>query len=866
MAKIRIKSDPYKREISYDSFHEQTGAWEKIAVHNPDSRLREDESSKSFLPFKIKEIIDIVVHDYYNGSDKVQVIFEGTTEEYREVEKVCLSPDVADKISLSRTQTILENARSILAETKGIFKTVEPIIAKIVRDEPSVCKNLQKVSDALDDIIPICVFGNYSAGKSTFINALIGNEVLPSGGDPVTAKIFSIKRSEHPDLASIRFTYRNEPIELRFDAGLFRIMSRNLELDILEDIAQVIKDFAKQDLIAVVNKALEFINDYEKEDKADVDIGNVIEVDVPFSPNGILGQSHSKFVIFDTPGSNSNSHANHSAVLEEALQGFSNGIPVWVASYESLDSIDNAALCDKILSIDALDKRFTMIVLNKADDSDLPEGGFSIRWEQRIREYRAVEKIHPYAIFFVSSIMGLGAKNNGVFRDKHYRKTYRKQEDLYNDPEDEDYTTLFDFDILPAQIKADLNAICEGFEKPTDLVYANSGLFCIEKEIEDFASKYSAYNKCQMVYNFLDRVIEATTQKINQQTASLRRMKEKREQELSEKSRELNAQIDTLAADRKTAYHKSSGGYIQSYIDGNLDYSYDAEELRRQDDQTARRYAREADLAITESAFDKAKGTMLDHLKSHGQHLFSKEIRQVARDMGTAFLRDWEQVQANKRTLEDARRQIDAQTSDEIIGIVDARYKRSLTEATEKLSAAIKEYWQGRSQELKDALLTVVTGSDALSEMQRDKLSGIIMQYQPLEFNLEEEAIFSKAEFLRGRYLKNLIMDAERLNIKRLAKKYNDMISKSVSTTATNLNSSCFASYDTWQARLLEVIEENITDMNPQLRDMNAMIREEAERIMELETNQRTICASLEAIRQLMSWKEVDFEEVSYGR
>ena len=44
-----------------------------------------------------------------------------------------------------------------------------------------------------EGVIPICVFGNYSAGKSTFINALIGREVLPSGGDPVTAKIYKIK-------------------------------------------------------------------------------------------------------------------------------------------------------------------------------------------------------------------------------------------------------------------------------------------------------------------------------------------------------------------------------------------------------------------------------------------------------------------------------------------------------------------------------------------------------------------------------------------------------------------------------------------------------------------------------------------------
>ena len=230
MAKVKIISNPYNREISYLTYREQSGQWEKIEVYNPNSRLREDESGKSFLPFKIKEIIDIIVEEYYIGTEKVDIVFEGTNEEYREVEKVCLADDVADKVTLSRTHTILENARSILKDTKEIFKTVQPIIEKIVRDDATVRGELSKVSDALDDIVPICVFGNYSAGKSTFINALLGSEVLPSGGDPVTAKIYEIKRSEHPDIERINFAYKGVPVKLLFEGGMFRILEGNLEI------------------------------------------------------------------------------------------------------------------------------------------------------------------------------------------------------------------------------------------------------------------------------------------------------------------------------------------------------------------------------------------------------------------------------------------------------------------------------------------------------------------------------------------------------------------------------------------------------------------------------------------------------------
>ena len=63
----------------------------------------------------------------------------------------------------------------------------------------------------------------------------------------------------------------------------------------------------------------------------------------------------------------------------------------------------------------------------------------------------------------------------------------------------------------------------------------------------------------------------------------------------------------------------------------------------------------------------------------------------------------------------------------------------------------------------------------------------------------------------------------------------------------------------------MSVIEQNITEYNPQLRDMAEMIREETEKIIELETDQKTISDTLDAIKQLMAWKEVDFEEMHYG-
>lgn len=861
MAKVKIISNPYNREIMYLTFREQSGLWEKIEVYNPNSRLREDESGKSFLPFKIKEIIDIIIDEYYIGSEKVEITFEGTNEEYREVEKVCVAEGVADKVVLCRTNYMLENARSILKDTKAIFGTVQPIIAKIVRDDAAVCSKLSKVSDALDDIIPICVFGNYSAGKSTFINALIGSEVLPSGGDPVTAKIYEIRRSEHPDISRVRFTYHNDPIELLFDGGIFRVLKGDMTSDILIDLCQIIKDYAKEDLFVVVNKALEFINGYEKKDKDVIDIGDVIEVEIPFSTNGILGRSQNNFVIFDTPGSNSASNSEHSVVLEQALRGFSNGIPVWVSQYESIDSEDNAALCEKILSIEALDNRFTMIVLNKADGSDLPEDGFSSKQIKAIMEYQSVEKMFASGIFFVSSIMGLGAKNKGELRDKHYRRIYRSQQEMYSDPDDMDYAMLYIYDIMPEQIKAELCGLSAGHP---DLVYANSGLYCIEQEMEDFASKYSAYNKCQMVYVFLNEVIAETSARIASRTATLERTRANRLRELEAKKQELIAILRAHAGEREHAYDKDSRIHIRAFATEDLDYSYSREDLEKMDAELASRYSAEANYDVQEAGLETAKDTMWSHLRQHGSNLFSRNFREAARAMREDFARDYAVVQANQDVVDSSRRSIDSQTSDVVMAHVVDRYKASLLEAKDRISAAAKHHWQGNVQMLKDALISLITESDALSSAQREQLAAIIMDYQPLQFDDDAANVFIKTKFLRGGFF-GMAGDSERLNIRRLVSKYNEKILANILEMANDINASCFASYKTWQASLLFVIEQNITEYNPQLRDMNEMIREETEKINELNADQQTISQSLEMIKHLMSWKTVDFEEMHYG-
>lgn len=819
--------------------------------------MREYESGRNFLPFCIKAIIDTIIAEYYINDDKLHIQFEGTKDEYIEVENVCKEEGISDKTELSRTQTILENASVIFGSIKEIFSTVQPIIDKIVKDDINVSKNLNKVSDALKDIIPICVFGNYSAGKSTFINALIGGEVLPSGGDPVTAKVYKIERSNYPNNARVRFSFKDEPFEILFESADYRLLSGNTENELVQDIFNAIKECGTSDMNALVSVALELINGYEKKDKDDIVISNVIELEIPFSKNGILGQSCNNFVIFDTPGSNSESNAEHTKVLEEALEGFSNGIPVWISTYETLDSTDNASLCEKILDIKALDKRFTMIILNKADGSDLDEGGFSKKKQQEILEYSSVEKMYASGIYFISSIMGLGAKNNGVLADKHYRRIYRSQQDMYNDPEDEDYAALYTYNIMPYQIKKyaqKYSAECQ------NLIYANSGLYCVEQEMENFASKHAAYNKCQMVYMFLKEVIEETDRRIVSRTESLKRTREARRRELEKAKADLIDNLNKTAKSSEEEFEKVSRSFIKSFVSANLTYRYGVDELEKITEELYQENIEERNFSVQEKGYENSKSQISSNAVKNVKEIFGGEGKLLDKlgKMKDDLVRDYTALKESWDEKALAEKEIDKETSDELLKIVIDKYKENIIEAQEILSNSIKEHWQQNALTLRNNLIEIITGSDALSSTQREELSNIIMSYQQLSFNDDADDVFIKARFLRSNLLGIHLINDEKLNIRKLANSYNDRISKAASEMAAEMNKSSYSSFKSWKESLSAVIEENITEYNPQLRDMSDMIKEETEKIAELEDNQSTIQNSLNAIEELMSWRVLD--------
>lgn len=92
-------------------------------------------------------------------------------------------------------------------------------LARLVNDLSDPClhiseqikESLNLLIDTLNEPPLIAVIGQFSSGKSTFLNALLGQDILPSGLTPVTAKAVRLKFAKMP-LLSVKFINGSESL------------------------------------------------------------------------------------------------------------------------------------------------------------------------------------------------------------------------------------------------------------------------------------------------------------------------------------------------------------------------------------------------------------------------------------------------------------------------------------------------------------------------------------------------------------------------------------------------------------------------------------------------------------------------------
>lgn len=846
MVKIKIISNPYQKEVRYQKWVEERSEWDEINyANNRNSRLLSNELTQGFFPFKVKKIVDIIIDEYGIPGEGIEIYFEGSTDEYLELAEVCSGGGYEYQIKPIRSDIGLENARDILPEVKELFQEMSPLIMKSANQE-KIERDLARFSDASSDVVPVCVLGNYSAGKSTFINALIGSEILKSGIEPVTAKIYKISRSKYSDRARVRCTCRGEEINLHFTEGHTRFDFEKDNNELAQLLLESLSDMDNDSIVLRVKKALEIINDYEDADLSDEAVSDLIEVEMPFT-KGVLAQSQHPFVIFDTPGSNSASNAKHLKVLKQAMASMTNGLPIFLSTPDSLDSTDNENLYHIIHDMEELDDRFTMIVVNKADGPGLQRRDSTLSEQQRILNQSIPRNLYSGGIYYLSSILGLGAKNKGDFIDDFYAEIYDDQIYKYSNPKERRYKTLYKFNIMPAQIKKRAD---EEAEKQEDLVYANSGLFSVETEIVTFAGKYAAYNKCVQSQMFLKRIISITEEEIakekNSQVGFRQTIRDKLETDKAELIKKLEETAEGQKEENTKNYPEHMGTFL---VQANETFS--TEELKEKEKELT---------AVNEEAF--GFNEKQDALKDSIGNVFSNfkpgKGKLDLKGMFDSLQKDFKNASDQVIDQLERRHQIDVKTADELAGYVGEQYDKRLHEIFEMLDTESRKFWTEKTENLRTALANTVAGSEVLTEARRRELEGIIINYEKLTFEEKPtEEIFNAAKFKFSINLGVIHWQADHLNINSLAATYNDNFKRNATNRYESIKVSHSESAHKWIADLLDVITQNIVEYSPELSRLAEQIRETTAKIEELIERENRLKEYTVKLEAMMDWKQI---------
>lgn len=857
MARIKIESNPYNQEIQYSFWSESEGGWQNLKdCYDVNSKLLSDALVKGFFTFHVKEIVDVILHDYWNEQEKVYIEFEGTDDEFTELVSICAEGDYPAKKEISRSDRRLANARDILPSITQIFSEhLSPLIMKSV-DESKIDVELRKFSDASKDTIPICILGNYSAGKSTFINSLIGAEVLPSGDEPITAKIYQISRSATQDRASVELDYEEERFKILFKENDNEIIYTGGDKPLYNQIKEKLDALGAIRITDRVHEALEIINSFDRNDSPDV-ISNLITLQVPFS-GGLLAHANRDFVIFDTPGSNSASNEKHLQVLKAQMHNLSNGLPIFLSEYDSLDSTDNDRLYKIIREVQELDSRFTMIIVNKADTARIPKAGFSQQDIEQILGMAVPRNLYTEGIYFVSSIVGLGAKNGEDFLDEHCGEIFEGEKNKYGDSSSKYYKTLYKNNIMPEQLK---RRAMEKAEAREDLLYTNSGLFSVEDEIITFAEKYSHYNKCKQAYLFLDRVIGHTSEEIEktkgEREIQRRSVSDAFEQDKKDLINRMESYAQQLEAQFKTEYP----AHMQTCL-RIVEQVYSEQQLEAIETEFINAQKQEKNFEDRQVDVLRAKVALNSNLKENIGKVFKEKSLgkslTALKELSSDFIDDLSEVSKNKDTLSDTKHDVDKSASDELLQKIKNDFTNHINEAQRRIAYVSNKYWQNKSDEIRSQLVEIVTGSSVLTKEKKAEITDLILAYENLNLDNIAENTFIRDDFEKGIWIGKIkIVSSDRLNIKKLVAKYNAKMVEIVGSLFQVVSQTHENSLNAWIANLLDRIRMNIVELNTSLQEQANHIRDISNKIEELERRQIDLTNYTEQIRSMMDWSTI---------
>src|SRR5699024_2935081 len=152
----------------------------------------------------------------------IRQLYKTVSVDSKKAEEKVLSEQNHDK------EEVTQDKQTATYHVESITELIDNVTSQLDEDESfnHLIRDLQDKKDKLTNRqLTIALFGAFSAGKSSFANAMLSNRVLPVSPNPTTAVINRI-----------------QPVDKEHDHGLVKLTFKK-ENDLFEDLLRVTQDF-----------------------------------------------------------------------------------------------------------------------------------------------------------------------------------------------------------------------------------------------------------------------------------------------------------------------------------------------------------------------------------------------------------------------------------------------------------------------------------------------------------------------------------------------------------------------------------------------------------------------------------------------
>ncbi|MCL2016358.1 MAG: dynamin family protein [Defluviitaleaceae bacterium] len=456
MTKVEITYNPYKLEtavkIDGKILTEDSEKGGKMAKRWTDgSRLQE----------WIEELPDFLQAEY--GADgEFSLKFNGTLQDFDDVKDVIQN---AQNVNIAIEEG--KHTKVEIAEKEQKIKEAFDQIQRSKFEELKTPDITEAFKKALSSEIDICVVATMSAGKSTLINAILGEKLMPSAAEACTAIITRLKNATDEE---------NKP----FSAKVFDENDKEMESLPLLDLT-----------------AMQRLNSNEKISEIHAE-GNI----------PIVSSKEMQLILIDTPGPTNARNPAHKKVFFDMMDKSSKPLLLFLMDpqYESEDNYRLLqSIAERMKSGGKQSKDRFIFAVNKLDSLD-PDTDSPDRFLDRVRSYIETADIKNPSVFGIAAMpaMNIRLMTKGADIGKNAVRTTKYSIETLND---EDALHFEKYAPLPPSLRAEINDLLAQEQARDDSIQneqtalVHTGITSIEAAIRQYVEKYAKTAKMTTLVN-----------------------------------------------------------------------------------------------------------------------------------------------------------------------------------------------------------------------------------------------------------------------------------------------------------------------------------------------------------------------------